>query len=154
MTTELTNRNSEDAPNTIEVPAPTAWPLVLAFGITLLFAGLVTSEAISVLGAVASVAGAIGWFRDVLPQEAHESLPVELPAPGVTTTRREVARLEYAHELQRAWLPVEIQPISAGVKGGLAGSVTMAILAMLYGILHQHSHLGGAFCQVVSILLT
>jgi hypothetical protein len=139
MTTEPTNWNSENAPNTIALPAPTAWPLVLAFGITLLFAGLVTSEAVSVLGAIVSVAGAVGWFRDVLPQEAHESLPVEQPAPGVTTTRREVARLEYADELQRAWLPVEIQPISAGVKGGLAGSVAMAVLAMLYGILNQHS---------------
>jgi hypothetical protein len=137
MTSEFLN--SKDAPNTIELPAPTAWPLVLAFGITLLFAGLVTSEAVSVLGAIVSVAGAVGWFRDVLPQEAHESLPVEQPAPSVTTTRREVARLEYAHELQRAWLPVEIQPISAGVKGGLAGSAAMAVLAMLYGILNQHS---------------
>ena len=30
----------------------------------------------------------------------------------------------------RAWLPVEIYPISAGVKGGLAGSVAMASLAV------------------------
>jgi hypothetical protein len=137
MTSEFLN--SKDPPNTIELPAPTPWPLVLAFGITLLFAGLVTSEAVSVLGAIVTVAGAVGWFRDVLPQEAHESLPVEQPAPSVTTTRREVAGLEYAHELQRAWLPVEIQPISAGVKGGMAGSVAMAVLAMLYGILNLHS---------------
>jgi hypothetical protein len=139
MTTEPTNWNSEDAPSTIDLPAPTAWPIVLAFGITLLFAGLVTSEAVSVLGAIVSVAGAVGWFREVLPQEAHESLPVEPPAPSVTTTRREVARLEYAHELQRAWLPLETHPIGAGVKGGLAGSVAMAVLAMLYGILNEHS---------------
>jgi hypothetical protein len=139
MTTETVDRKTEDVPNTIEMPGPTAWPIILAFGLTLLFAGLVTSEAVSVLGAIISVAGAVGWFRDVLPQEAHESLPVEQPAPAVTTTRREVGRLEYAHELQRAWLPVEIQPISAGVKGGLAGSVAMAVLAMLYGILNQHS---------------
>jgi hypothetical protein len=139
MSTEPTNWNSEDTPNTVELPAPTAWPLVLAFGITLLFAGLVTSEAVSLLGAIVSVAGAVGWFRDVLPQEAHESLPVQQPAPAVTTTRLEVSRPEYAQELRRAWLPVEIQPISAGVKGGLAGSVAMAVLAMLYGILNQHS---------------
>jgi hypothetical protein len=139
MSTEPANWNSKDASNKIELPAPTAWPIVLAFGITLLFAGLVTSEAVSVLGAIVSAAGAVGWFRDVLPQEAHESLPLEQPAPGVTTTRREVARLEYAHELKRAWLPVETRPISAGVKGGLAGSVAMAVLAMLYGILNQHS---------------
>jgi hypothetical protein len=37
-------------------------------------------------------------------------------------------------ELHRARLPLEIYPISAGVKGGLAGSIAMAGLAVLYGI--------------------
>ena len=36
----------------IEVPAPTAWPFILALGVTLLLAGLVTSTSVSVLGAV------------------------------------------------------------------------------------------------------
>ena len=35
--------------------------------------------------------------------------------------------MEIARELRRAWLPVEIYPISAGIKGGLAGSVAMAV---------------------------
>src|SRR5262249_18362412 len=39
----------------------------------------------------------------------------------------------------RAWLPLEIYPISAGIKGGLAGSVAMAVLAMLYGWLRERS---------------
>ena len=41
---------------------------------------------------------------------------------------------------KRAWLPLKIYPISAGVKGGLAGAVAMALLAMLYGadFLRQH----------------
>src|ERR1051325_10228713 len=59
---------------TLEMPAPTAWPIVLAFGTTLLFAGLVTSASISILGAVLMVVGAVGWFRDVLPHEAHEAV--------------------------------------------------------------------------------
>ena len=139
MTTEPLNWNSEDAPNTIEAPAPTAWPIVLAFGITLLFAGLVTSETVSVLGAIVSIAGAAGWFRDVLPQERHESLQVATQVPSVTTMRREVARMEIAREVRRVWLPLEVHPVSAGVKGGLAGSVAMAILAVLYGVLNQHS---------------
>jgi len=33
---------------------------------------------------------------------------------------------------------MEIYPISAGVKGGLAGSVAMAVLAMLYGVLSHN----------------
>jgi hypothetical protein len=139
MAVELGNQSVEGAPGTIEVPASTPWPIVVAFGITLLFAGLVTSEAVSVLGAVVAIAGAVGWFRDVLPHERHEIVKVVVQVPGVTTIRREVARIEVAPELRRAWLPVEIYPISAGIKGGLAGGVAMALLAMLYGILSRTS---------------
>jgi hypothetical protein len=121
------------------MPAPTAWPIALAFGITLLFAGLLTSEAISILGAIVAIAGAVGWFRDVLPHEAHELVPVVPQVIEVTTTRREVARIGIALELRRAFLPLEIYPISAGIKGGLAGSVAMAGVAMLYGILSRTS---------------
>jgi hypothetical protein len=139
MAFELVNQRGEGTPDTVEVPASTPWPIVLAFGITLLFAGLVTSEAVSALGAAVAIAGGVGWFRDVLPYEAHETVQVAPQAPAVTTTRHEVARMEIEHELRRAWLPVEIYPISAGIKGGLAGSVAMAVLAMLYGVLSQKS---------------
>jgi hypothetical protein len=139
MGIELANQSGDNATDTIEVPAPTPWPIVLAFGIALLFAGLVTSEAVSVLGAFVAIAGAVGWFRDVLPQEAQESVQVIAQAPKIATMRREVARIEFAHELRRAWLPLEIYPISAGIKGGLAGSAAMAVLAMLYGVLSHTS---------------
>lgn len=138
MAVELVN-HSERAADTVKLPAPTAWPIALAFGITLLFAGLVTSEAVSVLGAIVAVAGAVGWFRDVLPHEAHETVQVAPQEVIVTTRRREVAKMKVAQELQRAWLPLEIYPISAGIKGGLAGCVAMALLAMLYGILSEKS---------------
>ena len=121
------------------MPAPTPWPIVLAFGFTLLFAGLVTSGAVSVLGAIVAVAGAVGWFRDVLPQEARESMPVTAQAPAVTTSGMKSGESRLRRELQRAWLPVEIYPVSAGIKGGLAGGVAMAVLAMLYGILSHTS---------------
>ena len=139
MAVDVWNHDDEAAPQHIELPAPTPWPIALAFGLTLVFAGMVTSGAVSVLGAIVAVAAAVGWFREVLPQEAHESVPVTGQVPAVTTLRREVQRVEVAPELQRAWLPVEIYPISAGIKGGLAGGVVMAALAMLYGILSHTS---------------
>jgi len=139
MALEGLTKSSETAPETLEMPAPTPWPIVLAFGLTLLAAGMVTSGAISALGAILGVAGAVGWFRDVLPLEAHESVPVTTPVPAITTSRPEVERVEAARDLQRAWLPVEIYPMSAGIKGGLAGCVAMAVLAMLYGILSHTS---------------
>jgi hypothetical protein len=139
MAADLVDQSGVGTPGTVEMPAPTAWPIVLAFGVMLLFAGLVTSDAVSILGAILAIAGAVGWFRDVLPQESHESVLVSTQVPVVTTMRRGVTRMEVAHELQRAWLPVEIYPISAGVKGGLAGCVAMAGLAMFYGILSRTS---------------
>ncbi len=139
MATESLTKTPPGMPDTLEVPAPTAWPVVLAFGTILLFAGLVTSGFVSFLGAVLMAASAVGWFRDVLPHEAHESVVVRPGVPAVVTSRRTVAHVQIAGELPRAWLPLEIYPVSAGIKGGLAGSVAMAVLAMLYGVLSQGS---------------
>jgi hypothetical protein len=100
---------------------------------------LVTSASVSILGAIFTIAGCVGWFRNVLPHEKHESVPVVEKAPAVATSRPQVARVEWiTQELHRARLPLEIYPISAGVKGGLAGSVAMAVLAVLYGIISGH----------------
>jgi hypothetical protein len=120
------------------LPAPTASPFVLAFGVALVFAGLVTSASVSILGGILVVAGAVRWFLDVLPQEAHESVQVTLEQSAIATTRRDVARLKIMDQAKRAWLPLEIYPVSAGIKGGLAGSVVMAGLAMFYGLISQN----------------
>src|ERR1700686_4280248 len=126
---------SPRAPGQVEVPASTAWPLVLAFGFSLVFAGLLTSASVSVLGAVLAIAGCVGWFREVFPHEHEEVLPIVAEDISIATERRLVERLPVAPEQVRAWLPIETYPISAGVKGGLAGSAAMAVLACLYGLL-------------------
>jgi len=126
-------------PQTVKLPAPTAWPITLAFGVTLLFAGLVTSTSLSFLGTIFIVAGCVGWFRDILPHEKHVEVPVVEEYAPITTARTYVARVPMAPDLPRALLPLETYPVSAGIKGGLAGSVAMAVLASLYGILKQGS---------------
>jgi len=126
-------------PREIEVPAPTAWPFVLAVGFALLFAGLVTSLSLSVLGAALAVAGAVAWFREVFPHQQEVSVPVVAEDVRIATERRLVERLPLAPDQLRAWLPVHTYPISAGVKGGLAGSVAMAGLACAYGLLRAGS---------------
>jgi hypothetical protein len=136
---ESRSQTPEVTRSTIHLPAPTAWPIVLAFGVTLLLAGLVTTTAASLLGAILAVAGFVGWFRDVLPQEQEETIEVKVEATVVSTSRREVARLPVAPDLPRALLPLETYPVSAGIKGGLAGSVAMAALACLYGVLKEGS---------------
>jgi hypothetical protein len=126
-------------PESVRLPEPTSWPIVLAFGVTLLFAGLVTSASVSLLGAILVIAGCVGWFRDILPHEKHVEVPIVREYVAVTTARAQVARLPIAPDLPRALLPLETYPVSAGIKGGLAGSVAMAVLACLYGILKQGS---------------
>jgi hypothetical protein len=123
-----------NAPDKLEVPAATAWPIVLAFGLTLVFAGLVTAAAVSILGATLAVAGAVGWFRQVLPVESLEWIPVVQQEIAIETSRAAVDRVAGISAIPRAWLPLEIYPISAGIKGGLAGGAAMALLAGLYGI--------------------
>jgi hypothetical protein len=137
---ELPAKTQEKASDKIELPSPTAWPIVLALGITLVFTGLLTTASVSILGAILAASGYIGWFRDVLPQEKSEVLQVmEEPIP-VVTSHPEVARVEWiTHAEHRARVPIEIYPVSAGVKGGLAGSVAMAALAVLYGLIARHS---------------
>jgi hypothetical protein len=122
----------------IEVPASTAWPVILAFGVTLLFAGLTTGALVSAVGAVLSLAGVVGWFREVLPRESCEVVHVVPEEAVASTTRREVAQLETARQVRRAWLPVQIYPVSAGIKGGLAGGAVMALLAILYGVISRY----------------
>ena len=118
----------------IEVPASTMWPLVLASGFTLMFTGLLTGAPVSVLGAMLTLAGCVGWFREVFPREHEEVLFISSEELSATTSRRVIERLPLAEEQVRAWLPLEAYPISAGVKGGLAGSVAMAALACIYGV--------------------
>jgi hypothetical protein len=134
------NSNSEEtAHNLIQVPAATGWPLVAAFGLTLVFAGLLTHVLVSTLGAVTLCMGLFGWFRQVLPQEVHESVPVEkaelvLPPRGPKVRHLEVGELGH-----RARLPLETYPYSAGVRGGLVGGAVMAVLAILYGLIGHGS---------------
>src|SRR5258707_6188209 len=101
-------------PATMQLPAPSVWPIVLAFGLTLIFAGLVTSISVSILGAVLALAGTVGWFRDILPHEAHETVPVSDKAEPIITTRPEVARVGWiTHEFYRSLLPLDNYSASA-----------------------------------------
>src|SRR2546425_10864556 len=133
-TTEQMNETFR-SPRAIEVPAPTAWPFILAFGATLLFGGLVTGMSVSVLGAALALAGCVGWFRAVFPHGQEEAVAVIPEDIRLTTDRRGVERIPVLPDQLRAWLPVRTYPISAGVKGGLAGSIAMAVLAFAYGVL-------------------
>jgi len=123
---------------TVHLPAPTAWPIVLAFGVTLGVAGLVTNGAISVLGIILTLAGAVGWFGQVLPHEAHEDVPVVVEHIVIETARPQVERI-IVDEHHREHFPLETYPVLSGIKGGIAGGIAMIPPALLYGLISHHS---------------
>ncbi len=131
-------QHAKAAEEVIELPAPTAWPLVLAVGLTLALAGLVTNLGISVLGAVLIVAACVGWFREVLPHPRHELVAVKEQRFVPKTTRRSVARV-YIHVSHRSRIPIETPSVLAGIKGGIAGGIAMIAPALLYGQIRYHS---------------
>ncbi len=122
----------------IHLPAPTSWPIILAFGCMMAAAGLVTTMWVSIFGALFIVFGCVGWFRQVLPQEAHEEVPVVVQPVIIESPRRKVQRIEIGPE-HRAHLPVETYPIVSGLKGGIAGGLAMIVPALIYGEIAQHS---------------
>jgi membrane-associated protease RseP (regulator of RpoE activity) len=125
----------------VEMPARSLWPVVLAFGIAVAFAGFVTHFAATLIGLAIGLIAAFGWWRDVVPSEKHEPSPVDparRPKP-VLTEARTVIRLRVGEARHRVHIPEQIHPYSAGFKGGLVGGACMAILACLYGLVVQHS---------------
>jgi hypothetical protein len=132
----------EPVPGSIPLPAPTVWPFVTALGLALLAAGLVTQAVISLVGLVLAVRGAVGWFREVLPVEQHESLrvrPMSQRAGAITPAPRAVAQLTPGVAGHRVRVPAEIHPYSSGIKGGIVGGFAMAIVACVYGVIAYRS---------------
>jgi len=138
----MNEEKKDQIPVTIELPAPTAWPMVTAFGLTLLLAGLVTSPLVSVVGVILAARGAVGWFREVLPVEKHELIPVrpvEQRARPVKASPRSVTLLRAGEAGHRVRIPSRIHPYKSGIKGGIAGGVAMAFVACAYGLIAHGS---------------
>ena len=125
----------------IELPRPTAWPFVLAVGISLIVTALVTDAVVAWLGLVLALAGAIGWFLQVFPSEAHEAVPVTLDEIAVTSPRTLSVRTPHhiESEAPRKVLPIETFRITTGIRGGLAGGAAMTLPAAIFSLIKYHS---------------
>jgi hypothetical protein len=112
--------------------------MVLALGISLVLAGMVTSIAVGALGLLLVIAASIGWFLQVLPHEAHEPVAVQTELVSITTSRTLLRQTEVS-ATRRKILPVETFRISTGIKGGIAGGAAMTVPAALFSLLRYHS---------------
>src|SRR5262245_46058385 len=126
------NNKRQKSDDLIEVPAPTPWPLVTAFGLTLIFAGLVTSLGVSFVGLVVMLRGAVGWFRNVFPESQEELVRVRPTVVAIVPSTRRVDHLLPGIESHRVYIPVKVHPYSAGVIAGIIGGIGMAIIPCLY----------------------
>jgi hypothetical protein len=141
MTKDSQQTNDSASSESIEMPRPTAAPLVLAVGIALAAMGAATSLSFLFVGILVFVAGLGMWISQLLPGRGHwcerRVDPSQRPRP-VTPAPGEVERLRLGTPGYRLRLPVTVHPISAGVIGGLVGGLVMPLPAFVYGLLSGH----------------
>lgn len=134
MSSESPHPSSEQ----IEMPRATAWPLVLAVGVTLLAASVVIHWVLAVMGGILFLRGLIGWVGELLPGvgHVHEPLvPAEKRAKPIQAAPGGVEQLRPDQPGYRFRIPEKIRPISAGLRGGIVGGMVMPIPALAYGLL-------------------
>ncbi len=143
MSNELPSKAQQsalDGAESVTIPGPTIAPFVLALGLVTLAVGMATRPAFLWVGASIFFVGLATWVAHLLPGRGHVAVPLEthpLPALGQQKSLR-VSHLEKGRPGYRLRLPEKIHPISAGVRGGIAGGLVMTVPALLYGILSGH----------------
>ena len=130
--------NSDNEHGVVQLPSPTVWPMILALGLALICAGLVTNVVIGLLGLILFVVSGLGWFFQVLPHEHHVDIPVRTEEIEIASSRRSIDRLPTS-DMHRKLLPIETFRISTGIKGGIAGGLAMTIPAALFSLIRYHS---------------
>ena len=133
--TEPTNTQSI---REIELPQPTASPMVTAFGFTLMVAGIVTNWIVAIVGCLIMFVGIVKWFGQSNPESN------EMPAAPAARPTPIVPRVDGVTHLisdsgHRARLPLAIHPYSAGIVGGLLGGVVMALVAVGWSLVMHGS---------------
>ena len=138
----------------LSLPAPTSAPLYLAVGLALMLVSLVTSVLFVWAGGGLALWGAVGWWREMFPEEAKEFVPAQPEserAPQIVPVPGHVRNLVVGEGGHRVRLPLEYHPYSAGLKGGIAGGLAMALVAGVHGWLTQGSawHAFNGFAAIV-----
>jgi len=130
--------DEHDESSVIQLPLPTVWPMVLALGVSLVLAGMVTHLVVALLGSLLALCASVGWFFQVLPREQHEGVPVQTEMVQIVSSRTLANRLPVS-EMHRKILPVETFQLATGIKGGIAGGIAMTVPAAIFSMLRYHS---------------
>jgi hypothetical protein len=126
-------------PPTVELPAPSAWPITLAFGITLMFACPVTDPLVGVVGVVISIVAVVGWCKETFVGGGlHIAVPAVVDAK-IHPVEDKVNHLELGKSNHRARIPMERVRYRRGVWAGLAGGAAMSLVACGYGLIAKGS---------------
>jgi hypothetical protein len=129
------------APGSVEMPRPTAAPVVLAAGLTFLGAGVALGPLFLVVGAVLLLTSLSIWISQLLPGQGHVHEPLAEPARRprpVMAAPGGVEHLRAGMPGYRLRLPLAVHPVSAGLWGGLWGGLVMPVPALLWGLLSGH----------------
>lgn len=130
--------NTPENPQTVELPAPSPWPLVVALSLALILAGVLVSVKLTIAGAALAAIAAIGWWIQVIPGEKHELVAVAPEKSSVSPRDVDVEVIQFSagRFLHHAG---EMRPFTAAGRGGLVGGIAMAGVALLFGWLTQGS---------------
>ncbi|MDP6987482.1 MAG: hypothetical protein QGG74_05505 [Phycisphaerales bacterium] len=123
----------------VELPQPTTSPMVAAFGLTLMAAGIVTNWVVAAAGLVIMMTGIVVWFRETNPDSKEVLTPLADEGPTPIVPRPAKVTHLIADTEHRARIPMEIHPYSAGIWGGLIGGAVMAAFASVWGLIAHGS---------------
>lgn len=126
-------------PLRIEVPAPTAAPLVVAVGIALSGAGVALSLVFAVVGVPLVVVGLAIWVNQWSARGAQLVEPDTTTPDEILPDPTAVPRLQVGMPGYRLRLPFEVHPVSAGIKGGLIGGLLMPLPALGWALSKGHT---------------
>ncbi|MEC7501557.1 MAG: hypothetical protein VX970_07500 [Planctomycetota bacterium] len=132
----MQDNTKQDTPTEgIEMPRPTAAPIVISFGAMCMASGLVLNWMFSVVGLILFFAGLIRWIYILATGTGEELLPLGARPQPVRQSKVQVEPLRPGMPGHRMRIPDKVHPVSSGLRGGAIGGVAMAVTALSYGLL-------------------
>ncbi|MBI1916635.1 MAG: hypothetical protein HYS12_18160 [Planctomycetes bacterium] len=133
--------HGHDGHGAVEMPRPTIAPLVVSLGMALLATGVAFGLSFLIAGIVLLACGLALWSGQLLPGRGHIHEPIVEPEQRpkvVTAAPGTVEHLQEGKVGYRFRLPLEVHPVSAGVKGGIVGGLLMIVPALAWGVFSGH----------------